>query len=102
MKNKLKYISFTHEWSHNELIEDFEIVKNPINYNNLPNGEYMIRGNKKGMRKNYWVKDNIWYLTSNVKKDNGHFMTDSTTYMLFPIIKHSEYLELKNIHHRGK
>jgi hypothetical protein len=91
---KLKYLAFSVEYSHHDLLEDFDLVDNPTEYSNLPDGEYLIRGNKKGHRKEYWVKDNIWYLVDDVKKDNGHFYVDSCKYKLFPMLKHCEYEEL--------
>ena len=95
MKNKIKFKSFTANYDHIELMHDFKKIANPTSYKNLPDGEYLIRGDKKGHSKKYWVKDNIWYLTENKTKDNGHYFCDAATYTLFPQLSEKEW-ELMN------
>jgi len=102
MKNKHKYprFKFIHRplvnvLSIDDLRDDFIEVDNPLPYNNLPNGEYQIRGNKKNHAKYYYVKDNHWFLTEDKIKDNGHYMTESATYQLFKPLSDKEYLNLK-------
>lgn len=74
-----------------------QITDSPLPYNNLPEGEYMIRGNKKGQRKKYHKVKDKWYLIENVIKDNGHYYSDSSTYMLFPILSEKEWDNIKKV-----
>jgi hypothetical protein len=91
MKNKIKYLNFDYNREHSELSDDFDIVKNPTEFNNLPDGEYLIRGDKKNHSKEYWVKDNIWYLVSVTTIDNGHYYCNAGTYQLFPNLPEKEW-----------
>ena len=91
MKNKIKYLNFDYNREHSELSDDFDIVKNPTEFNNLPDGEYLIRGDKKNYSKEYWVKDNIWYLVSVTTIDNGHYYCNAGTYQLFPNLPEKEW-----------
>ena len=95
---KFKFISFYHEYEIEELEEDFEEVSNPLPYSNLPDGEYMIRGNKKGHRKEYWKIENKWFLISTVDKDNGHYMCDAAAYTLYPQKPESFWKKLSEVH----
>jgi len=74
-----------------EYNEYYKEVDNPIGIQNLPNGEYMIRGNKKGHRKEYYHINNTWFLVSDVTKDNGHNICDATRYMLFPSLPEKQW-----------
>jgi len=94
MKNKIKYSEASEWWNHKDLLEDFDIVPNPLPYENLPNGEYLIRGNKKSHSKEYWMFENVWYLVATTTEDNGHYLVISSTYHLFPSLPTSEYEEL--------
>jgi hypothetical protein len=94
---KLKFISASKWWKHEELSKDFEVVPNPTKYNNLPNGEYHIRGNKKNHAKYYWVLDNIWYLTETKTKDNGHHLCEAGTYQMFPPLSEKEWEYINKI-----
>ena len=95
--NKFKYIPFSIEHIAEEMTEYFQEVDSPLPYNNLPDGEYLIRGNKREHRKKYWKVDNRWFLTEDVVKDNGHYYCDSTIYGLFPMLPHREYVKLKEV-----
>jgi len=94
MKNKIKYLNFQNDWSHQDLLNDFKPVSNPTKYTNLPDGEYLIRGDKKEHSIEYWVKDNIWYQVSVTTKDNGHYYCNAARYELFPCLKNKEWTEL--------
>lgn len=72
-------------------------VENPIGVLNLPVGDYMIRGNKKGQRKEYFHFGNeVWYLISNVEEDNGHYMCDSYIYKLYPELSEKEWDKIRS------
>ncbi len=75
----------------NDWKDDFTKTDCPLPYNNLPDGEYMIRGNKKATRKKYWKLKGEWFLIEDVKKDNGHYSCDSTEYNLFPSLPKKEW-----------
>lgn len=94
MKNKIKYSELMPYLKHKDLLEDFKIALNPTPYDNLPNGEYLIRGNKKSHSKEYWVFENVWYLVATTIKDNGHWYCISAKYNLFPMLPLKEYEEL--------
>jgi hypothetical protein len=91
MKNKIKFINFNVNYDHIELNHDFKNVENPTPYKNLPDGEYLIRGDKKDYSKKYWVKDNIWYLIEDKIKDNGHYLCNAAIYTLFPQLSEKEW-----------
>jgi len=95
MKTRFKFINKESYWDHEELLEDFTFVTNPLPYQNLPDGEYMIRGSLKGHRKEYWKYEDQWYLISDVKEDNGHYYCDSRTYMLFPMLSGREWSNIE-------
>jgi len=98
MKNKIKFLNAPEWWTHTNLLEDFDIVDSPLpQYKNLPNGEYLIRGNKKSYSKEYWMLDNVWHLVADTKKDNGRYFAISSTYRLFPMLPTSEYKVLTMI-----
>ena len=101
MKNKneikFKFISPTFEYPTKWLDMEFKRVVNPLPYQNLPDGEYLIRGNKKEHRTEYWKYHNIWYLVHESKKDNGHYVTDCTRYMLFPILSDREWDTIRKV-----
>jgi len=84
---KFRHSEIINLLSKKELLEDFNITKKPLNFNNLPNGEYYIR--TTGIT--YLLKDNIWYLV-NTKKLNIYDIW--TTYELHPILSNKQYLEL--------
>jgi len=104
MKNKKKYPRFKfisrdfRFYSISDFDNDFNRVENPLPYNNLPDGEYQIRGNKKEHSKYYWVKNNKWFLTEDKTKDNGHYMCESTTYILFPSLPEQKYQKLQDVY----
>lgn len=84
-----------------DLLEDCESfgikIENPIGILNLPIGEYMIRGNKKGQRKEYFHFGNeIWYLISDVEIDNGHYTIDSCLYKLYPELPEKEWDKIRS------
>lgn len=96
-KIKFKFISSEFEWETKWLDEEFKRIANPLPYNNLPDGEYIIRGSRKGQRKVYWKNKDIWYFVEDVKKDNGHYYTDSTRYMLFPMLSEKEWNTIQSV-----
>lgn len=93
---KFKYLKFS-RFYFDEEFDDFELVDNPFPYNNLPDGEYMVRGDKKHHRKEYWKFKNKWYLVDDVKKDNGHFIVDLVNYDLLPRLSEKEWDLVKRI-----
>lgn len=77
---------------------DFRIVDNPIDYNKLlPDGEYLIRGDKKSHAKKYYHCFNKWYLVEDKIRDNGHYMCDCTEYLLFPQKSEKEWSKLTSV-----
>ncbi|MGV8961867.1 MAG: hypothetical protein ACOH2V_00555 [Candidatus Saccharimonadaceae bacterium] len=96
-RDRFKYINFSHEYSHEELREDFIVVINPTKYSKLPNGEYEIRGTKKEHSNTYWVSDNIWYLVEEKTRDNGHYIVDAAKYLLFPPLSEKEWKIMNQI-----
>lgn len=79
------------------LYKDFVKVENPIGIPNLPRGEYMIRGNQKSHRKEYYHLGNeIWLLIEDVIKDNGHYFCDAATYELFPNLPEKEWDKIRS------
>lgn len=79
------------DFSYYDLADDFKPVPNPLPYQNLPDGEYLIRGNVREHRTEYWKEGEVWYLVSEVTRDNGHYLCDSSTYMLFPSLPEKEW-----------
>ena len=74
MKKKIrfKYENDIGEYySHEELIEDSEIVESPLPYKSVPDGKYTVIGDKQFHRKEFWVKDNIWYLMTILTEDKN-------------------------------
>jgi hypothetical protein len=90
MKTKFKYIPFRYQHEIQDLKEEFPIVKNPFGMN-MKNGEYLIRGDKKSHSRKYWVIDNVWFLISDTKKDNGHYDCIAGKYHLFPSLSEKEW-----------
>lgn len=87
---KFKFIN--RDFNYRENFDCYIKVDNPIGVKDLPAGEYMIRGNKKSYRKEYFhIGNDVWYLVDDVKKDNGHYMYDSERYMLFPNLSEKEW-----------
>ena len=93
---KFKYVTHNRDFEDWEL-EDFVVVDSPLSYKNLPDGEYLIRGNKKEHRKEYYKYKDKWYLIHESTKDNGHFTCDATEYMLFPMLPEKEWELLNKI-----
>lgn len=98
-ENRFKFINrdFDREDDLDDLIECFKKVECPLPFDNLPNGEYVIRGDKKSHRKKYFNANGVWFLVEDVKKDNGHFMCDAATYLLFPQLSEKEWTLLNNV-----
>lgn len=78
----------------------YKETNNPTPYQNLPNGWYGIRGNKKDHFSYYCHYQNVWYLISEYDFDNGRYLCNAVEYNLLPCKKHSEWLELRK--HRDK
>lgn len=95
---KFKFINFSYEVDL-LMVEDnsWEIVPCPLPYSNLPDGEYLIRGPAKEHRKCYWKVEDVWFLTENITKDNGHHMCDAARYLLFPQQSESFWKNLKAV-----
>ena len=98
LRPKFKYI-FREFYDSEDLDEDFEKVECPIlNIKRvLPNGEYLIRGNKKSHATEYYLYNNQWYLVDQRTKDNGHYHCDSSTYQLFPVLPNKEYERMSTV-----
>lgn len=78
-------------WEHKDLISDFTKVQNPLGIN-VSDGEYMIRGDQKDHKKYYYVWKGVWYLSDDVKKDNGHnFVLQATVYHSYPRFTRKEW-----------
>ena len=82
--DKVRFKFISRDFNLYDLENEFVSVENPLNYKNLPDGEYLIRGDKKSHSKKYYVKNNKWYLVENKTKDNGHYFTNAAIYQLFP------------------
>jgi hypothetical protein len=95
-KYKFKFIS-REFW--NDVVEEecYTKVDPPLPYKNLPDGDYMIRGDKKSHRKVYWKINDTWYLIDDVIKDNGHYMCDSFEYNLFPSLSEKEWNKIEAV-----
>lgn len=89
--NKLKFLVAPMWWNHEDLANDFNVVENPTIYPNVPDGEYLIRGNKKDHSTEYWVFENVWYLTSETTVDKGHSYCIAGTYRLFPDLSNTQW-----------
>ena len=69
-------------------------VENPIGVLNLPVGDYMIRGNKKGQRKEYFHFGNeVWYLISNVEENRveNKNKKSNRTLIIYPFVLMKNY-----------
>ena len=93
---KFKYLQEKIKYLPVELFEEeYKEVKNPLPYNNLPDGLYQIRGNKKNTAKYYYLKENRWFLSEDKKRDNGHKWAEAGVYELFPWKSEKEYQQLR-------
>lgn len=98
VRPKFKYIPLVVQYDLLDLEEDFDKADNPFpQFPNLPEGEYLIRGNKSAHRKKYWKVSGEWYLIEDVTKDNGHYNCDSSTYNLFPSLPDKEWQKIEQI-----
>lgn len=93
---KFKFLNFSIPIEYIDT-DDFLEVENPIGLDNLPDGEYMVRGDKKGQRKEYWHLNNGWFLVANVLRDNGHYYCDSTKYLLFPSLPEKDWEHVEKV-----
>lgn len=96
-KNKLKFLNFDYDISIKSIASKYPIAENPTKYVNLPDGEYIIRGNFKGYSKEYWKIDNKWFLIKEVTKDNGEYYCNAGKFQLFPSLSEKEWLELNKV-----
>lgn len=94
---KFKFLNFQNQLTKEDLLEDFKEVSAPLPYKNLPDGEYLIRGDKAQHRKTYWKSGDCWVLVSESTKDNGHFMCDATSYKLYPQLSEKEWKALSEV-----
>lgn len=94
---KFKFINFRNEFTEEDLLEDFNKVEAPLPYKNLPNGEYLIRGDKAEHRRMYWKSGDCWVIVSESTRDNGHFMCDASTYKLYPQLSEKEWEALSAV-----
>ena len=94
---KFKFINFQYPFTKEELLEDFQEVECPLPYKNLPDGEYLIRGDKAQHRKKYWKSENSWFFVDESTRDNGHFMSEATTYKLYPQLSEKEWAALSAV-----
>ena len=97
MKIKFKYIPFRVRYEGIDLMGDFKTVAPPLPYKNLPEGEYLIRGNKKSHRRKYWLYNNVWFLVEDETKDRGQYYCDSCEYMLFSSLSEKEWKNIENV-----
>jgi len=94
---KFKFVNKEFYDDFKEDYDSFKIVENPIGYDNLPEGEYLIRGNKKSHAKKYWHCFDVWYLIENRTVDNGHFICDCTEYKLYPQMSEKQWDVLSHV-----
>jgi hypothetical protein len=98
--SKFKYISFKFSKSYEDLIEDFKVVDNPFEFNReLPDGEYLVKlPNKRHIE--YWKSGKHWFLVDDRShsKDKSYQDCINARYMIFPVIKHTEYLKLLSVY----
>lgn len=98
MRNKIKYIPFKHPYFFSN--ESSGTSKNPTKYNNLPDGEYYIRGEIKGRTKRYMVIQGKWYFTKEsqyIINYRDYFMAK---FLLFPNLPEKEYEILFKMYNR--
>ena len=102
--SKLKYLAFSkscYNAYHKDTIKHhIAIDDNPSSYISVPDGEYHIRGEKKNHAKYYHVYNNIWYLMKNKTKDNGHYLCDAGTYLLYPNLSEKEWELLNKVDYK--
>lgn len=94
--NKVKYLSPPEYWVTEErgfFLDDFSSVASPFSssFRNLPEGEYLIRGNKESHSKEFWLHKGIWYLVADTNYDNGHSTAICSTYSLFPSLPQKDW-----------
>lgn len=69
-KQKFKFVTDINIPIHPKNLNIYPIVNNPLpQYNNLPNGMYLIRGNKKYHFKIYKLFNNTWNLMEDYQKN---------------------------------
>ena len=98
MKNKLKYLNFEYDFIIKDFDLHYEIVNNPTIYSsNLPNGEYLIRGDKKNHSKEYYHYNGKWWLIRETTedKDKRNYYFDAFRFNLYPNLSEKEW-ELLN------
>lgn len=98
---QLKYIPFSHyeckdpeDYRSNQGYPQAKVVDNPTPYKNLPEGEYLIRGDKQFHCKLYHHFQNVWYLMEVSTKSSDLYSTIVHQYQLFPCLKTKEWEEL--------
>ena len=64
---------------------------NPIGIENLPEGEYFVRGKVKDSGCIYIYRNNEWILIQSYNKDNGHRMMSCLRYNLLPQLSEKEW-----------
>jgi hypothetical protein len=94
---KFKFLNFQYHFTQEELLEDFMEVECPLPYSNLPDGEYLIRGDKAEHRKKYWKSGDCWVIVDESTRDNGHFMCEAATYKLYPQLSEKEWAALSAV-----
>lgn len=98
MRNKIKYESFRHPFDSPITIGGNS--RNPTKYENLPDGDYYIRGEVKGSTKRYVVIQGRWYFTKDsqyIIKYRDYFMAK---FLLFPNLPEKEYEILFKMYNR--
>lgn len=81
------------------VLDRYNLIDNPIGVLNLPIGEYVIRGNKRGCRKVYWHLGNEqWILHDETLEGSEeiryHYDYDANKYLLFPNLSEREWKSL--------
>lgn len=92
MKNKIKVIKGSVPKYIRDRLQEYTTEEKPVNYD-VPDGEYLVRGNTKGFGKTYLVVDNKWFLAS--KTNQRCLLIESGTFNLFPNLSEKEW-ELMN------
>ena len=96
MNNKLKIINSSCRHSLTQIERFAKEVASPLGIN-LPDGEYMLRGNKKDHAKYYLVKEGRFFLQEDKIKDSGHYMCEAAEFRLFPDMSTKEWETLKAV-----
>jgi hypothetical protein len=96
---KFKFINNDFSYLDDDDFVDFKCVDSPFGDKSMPNGEYLIRGDKESHSKEYYHRNDKWYLVEDTVKDNGHYYVIAYVYKLLPALTEKEWGEL-NRHYK--